>query len=113
MKNRSLISTVLVVVTLFVAGVAYWCNSGYGKVSHDAYEVAKALYGACLSRSDERVNQVAMLLEEADEVSASGSIEINDTERRWLNTMISTAREGNWKSAAKSARRMMEDQVER
>ncbi len=109
MKNQSLLATILVVGVFVVTGVIYWCSSGYGKVSGDAYEVAKALYSSCLSKSDERLDLVVELLEgEGD----NEPLEITDRERRWLDSMIQKARSGDWETAANSARQMMEDQVE-
>jgi hypothetical protein len=112
MKNQPLVLTSLVVLALLVAGIVYYGNSGYGKVSADAYEIAKALYGTCLAESDERLNRVALLLDEPDDAPDSEPLEITEKERRWLNSILKQAREGDWKSAASSARRMMEDQVE-
>jgi hypothetical protein len=101
---------VLPIVSLLLVGglIMFWSSRGYGKVSPDAYEVSKALYGACLAKNDSRLDSVEELCEEGTE----HGLEITDTERRWLKSMVDTARKGDWKSAAQSARQMMEDQVE-
>jgi hypothetical protein len=44
--------------------------------------------------------------------SGDQPLQISAEERKWLDAMIATARDGRWESAAKSARRMMEDQVQ-
>jgi len=104
--NKSLILSGVLFLALIVGGIVYWCTAGYGKVSPDAYEVAKALYGTCLSESDQRLEMVSSLLDDDED-----SLEVTARERDWLESMIEKAKDGNWKSAAKSARRMMEDQV--
>ena len=109
MKNQSLMATILVAVVFLVTGIIYWCSSGYGKVSDDAYAVAKTLVGTCLAKSDERLEKVVSLLEGDGE---NEPLEITDRERQWLESMIQKARNGDWESAANSARQMMEDQVE-
>ena len=53
--------------------------------------------------------QIGIHRESADREDTPG---VSENERRWLESMIRTARDGDWKSAANSARRMMEDQVE-
>ena len=64
----------------------------------------------CLAKSDARLESIEGLLDEdADREHTPG---VSQDERRWLESMIQTARDGDWESAAKSARRMMEDQVE-
>lgn len=110
MNNHSLLLGVLLCVALLVGGIAWWLNSGYGEVSGDAYEVAKALYGTCLAEDEDRLERVTVLLEEQNDEDTE-RLAITPKERRWLESMIDTARKGDWKSAARSARRMMEDQV--
>ena len=97
-------------VMLIGTVIMVWTSQGYGKVSPRAYEVSTALYGACLAKSDARLESIENLLDEdADREDTPG---VSENERRWLESMIRTARDGDWKSAANSARRMMEDQVE-
>jgi len=106
--GKSKIALPIVGVLLLGAAILFWSSRGYGKVSPNAYSVSKALVGACQAKDSDRLNAVEALLEpDADE-----PLELSDTERRWLTSMIGTARGGDWKSAAKAARRMMEDQIE-
>lgn len=107
MSNGKVILAVVAALLLGVA-ITFLTDRGYGKVSPDAYEVSKALYGACLAKSDARLDAVEALFDD----DSDQAVELNDKERRWLESMIATAKEGNWESAATSARRMMEDQVE-
>ena len=95
-------------VLLIGAAIVVWSSQGYGKVSPDAYQVATALYGSCLAESDQRLQSVSLLVSDESEQP----LELSDSERRWFESMIRTAEGGDWKSAAKSAKRMMEDQVE-
>ncbi|QEG23744.1 hypothetical protein [Mariniblastus fucicola] len=110
MSIGKLASVVLGVVMIAVL-VFLFSPRGYGEVSPDAYEVSKALYGACLAESDERLEAIDVRLSAGSDVDPESSLAVSETERRWLESMISTARNGDWKSAARSARRMMEDQV--
>ena len=103
--NKLILSGVLF-LALLLGGVFFWSNSGYGEVSPDAYEVAKALYGTCLSKNESRLDSVTVMLDGDDR-----PLEITQTERDWLESMVRSAKDGNWNSAAKSARRMMEDQI--
>ena len=86
------------------------CNAGFGEVSQDAYQVAQALYGCCLAKSEAHLDAVESMLESGG--SDAQPLQISAEERKWLTAMIATARGGGWESAAKSARRMMEDQVQ-
>ena len=100
----------MIAIFLVLAVVVYlWVNNGYGKVSPKTYELSKALYGACLAKSDERIEKVDLILSAE---SARGGVEITRQEKAWLNRIIRKARNGKWEAAAKSSRRMMEDQVE-
>ena len=104
--NKLILSGVFF-LALVVGGVFYWSTGGYGEVSPDAYKVATALYGTCLSKNEARLDSVTEMLDGDHEQS----LEITPTERDWLESMVRTARDGSWNSAAKSARRMMEDQI--
>lgn len=104
--NRgSLIFILFSVMLLALAGGYMWVNRGYGEVSPETYQFSKALYSACLKKSDEHLDMVDKLLDESDDSS------IPSNERIWIEKIIKLARSGNWDSAAKKAKRMMEDQV--
>ena len=95
----------LVIVTI---GIYLSTGRGYGKVSDRSYKVATALYGACLSKNEARLEKISQLI-----VDDEGTEEpIPSHERVWLETIVEQAQDGNWESAAKSSKRMMEDQVE-
>ncbi len=104
-KRVWLTAAILVPVILLVAGYS-WINRGYGEVSPQAYQFSKAVYSACLNQNDEHLDKIANLM------GGDEGAELSDTERRWLADMIARAESGDWKSAARKARRMMEDQVE-
>jgi len=95
----------LVMVTI---GIYLSVGRGYGKVSDRSYKVATALYGACLSKNEARLEAVSKLI--VDDEGADESIPSH--EREWLTSIVEQAQDGNWESAAKSSKRMMEDQVE-
>ena len=92
---------------LVIIGIYLGSNRGYGKVSDRSYKVATALYGVCLSQNEERLEKVSLLLVD----TADGEDSIPSHERAWLTSIVQTARNGNWESAAKASKRMMEDQV--
>lgn len=96
---------VLVLVLLLLVGAGWWMNRGYGEVSPMTYEFSKALYSACLTKSNEHLTKVKKMLDEADENS------IPSSERRWIEKIIESALRGQWQTAAQKAKRMMEDQV--
>lgn len=96
-----LVVVLVVGTTLLLAG----CG-GYGKVSDTAYEVATAVYSACLAESEARIDRVEDLLDDEAFVE-----QMSDEEVQWLRSIIAKARDGKWQAAAKKARRMMEDQV--
>ncbi|MDB4778365.1 hypothetical protein OAG68_02805 [bacterium] len=100
---------ILIAVALAAGAVYFLCNQGYGKVSRRTYDMATAIYGACLARSENRVDKIQQLLSQDTAETSDMSIR----ERKWLNNIIQKAKNGNWESAAKAAKRIMEDQVVR
>ena len=89
-----------------ILAISIGCG-GYGSVSDRAYEYSTATYSACLAKSTERLDRIEEML------SAEGTESTMEPhEVVWIEKIIDEARSGNWESAAKSARRMMEDQVE-
>lgn len=107
--NSSKLPIVALLAAVIVIAAFYFLDRGYGKVSPDAYAVATSLYGACLSKSEDRLSAIEKILNG----DAAQKIEISTEEYEWLTDIVSTARNGNWKSASSSARQMMEDQVEK
>lgn len=95
-----------VFVVLAIAVGLWWMNSGYGKVSPRTYQFSKSLYTACQTKNE-------LHLSKAEELLAADAKRLPEKELRWLNSIISLARDGKWESAAANARRMMEDQVEK
>ena len=105
-KHRRNFSVVLIPTMLLVLVAGYlWVNRGYGEVSPETYQFSKALYSACLKKSDEHLDMVDKLLDESDDLL------LPSNERIWIEKIINLARSGDWESAAKKAKRMMEDQV--
>ena len=105
-KHRRNFSVVIFSVLLLVLVAGYLSvTRGYGEVSPETYQFSKALYSACLKKSDEHLAKVEELLDESDDLS------LPSNERIWIDKIIKLARSGDWKSAAKKAKRMMEDQL--
>jgi len=109
MKIVTKVAVALLITIAIGIGILFWLGSGYGEVSPDAYRVARALYSCCLAKSELRLERVESLLEGADD---SQTIEISPQERQWLAAMVAQAKEGDWQSAAKASRQMMENQVQ-
>ena len=99
-----------IVLAVIAAGLIFlWTgNRGYGKVSRETWEVARAVYGACLAKDERRLDAVEEKLAPDD----GGPDGISPKELRWLNAIIKKARAGKWEAASRAARRIMEDQVE-
>lgn len=102
MKPRTTYACLALALTLAVG-----CG-GYGEVSPVAYDYAMALYSLSNQKAADRVPAVAEQVEASHQAG-----DISDREARWLQGILSDAESGDWKSAAKQARRMMEDQVKR
>ena len=107
MKKPEVVIGVGVALCLFL-GTWYFLTPKYGKVSHEAYQFATALYGASLAKSEDRIRTVENMLEK----SSGEGAKVSDVERKWLLKIIEDAKNGAWERASRSARVMMEDQVE-
>jgi hypothetical protein len=80
---------------------------GYGEVTPQCYEYAKALYSICNRKDADRLEEFTALVE-ADLQSG----ELGEQEADWLRGIADQARSGEWSSAQSSARRLLEDQVQ-
>lgn len=78
---------------------------GYGPVSPRAYDYAGAVYGLCSRREAGRLDQLA---EAIDQDRQAGLL--TDREAGWLGAMVADGRAGDWESAQRASRRMMQDQ---
>lgn len=95
---------VLLVTGIFLVGYLL-LNPGYGTVSRQAYDFSKAIYGACLAKSEQRLETIDKMLE------ASVADGLPSHEHAWLKAMINTARTKDWEAAAKKAKDMMKHQA--
>lgn len=107
---RTVIGIVLVCGLVLVSYLSF--NRGYGKVSYPTYQVATALYSACLSKSEARVDQIKSLLEDEGNPQEFDIASITDKERVWLSAIIRKAKSSDWESAAAEAKRMLDDQLQ-
>ncbi|MEM8865385.1 MAG: hypothetical protein AAGF31_07520 [Planctomycetota bacterium] len=104
--NRCLLSFFPAAPLLAALLVASLLGCGYGEVSPQAYQYAKAIYNIAGRQASERI---APFREQVRAAHADG--EISEQELAWLEAIADDAQAGNWKPATKAARRMMEDQV--
>ena len=81
--------------------------SDYQGISPTAYQYAKALYSVTNRQRTEKLERVSDLITESQQQG-----EITSQEAAWLEGIIDDAREGEWQTAQREARRMMDDQVE-
>lgn len=101
-RSGSLICALLLGIVLTI------CGCGYGKVSDKAYDYARALYTVCNLKSPQRLEKVELQLQQA-----SADQDLSEQEKKWLLDIVSLAKRNQWDAAAKSARRMISDQIER
>ena len=104
---KKLLSAGLLLAIASLVALFLWLNSGYGQISKNAYDLAIASYGACLSKSETRMEKVESLL--ADPVFAN---DMSDQEQQWFRDLIAKTKSDQWQKAARIAKRMMEDQVD-
>jgi hypothetical protein len=81
--------------------------SDYQGISPTAYQYAKALYNVTNRRRSEKLDQVSDLIAVSKQEG-----QITEQEVEWLERIIEDARDGDWQTAQKMARRMMSDQVQ-
>ncbi|MEO0529391.1 MAG: hypothetical protein AAF266_02315 [Planctomycetota bacterium] len=81
---------------------------GYGKVSPQAYEHAKAIYTLANMKAAAAIDET----EAAITADAKAGL-ITEEEAGWLTDLCDECRAGDWESAQSSARRMMDEQAER
>lgn len=79
---------------------------GYGEVSPAAYDYATALYSITNRRAEDKLEAIGEQIKSARETG-----NLSQQEAEWLEAILSDARHGNWESAAKACRTMMEDQA--
>lgn len=91
---------------LLLLVVASGCG-GYGEVSPQAYEYAKAIYNVTNRKAEDRLAKLSKQIDASRQAE-----EITKTEANWLRDILKQAGDGNWKKANKQARAMMEDQVQ-
>ena len=94
-----LLSALLLPITTFV-------GCGYPEVSPTTYEYAKALVSITIRRASDQLQPIRAKVDSSLEQG-----DISDQEHKWLIEIIDAAASGTWADAAKSARRIMEDQI--
>ena len=90
---------------MIIAMIASLNGCGYGTVSPETYEIAKAIYGVCNRQQTEKLPQVTALIE-----SSLTEQKITPQEAEWLHDLVRLAENGHWESAASKARQMLADQ---
>lgn len=118
--NTKTVSASVAILMVVAIAIFYFAAGGYGKVSPKTYQCATALYGACMAKDAIRLDRVEAMvmaggIPEADDGptrAKSDEMPMSEREKSWLLAIINQARAGSWKSAAASAKKMMEDQVD-
>ena len=106
MSGGKQMAAVLGTGVLLVALLAWFLTRGYGEVCPQTYEFSKALYSACQTKDPLRLSKVEELL------NGDQGSQLPPHERRWLEGILERAQAGDWDSATRDSRRMMEDQVQ-
>ncbi len=92
---------------ILLGSVLFLGCGGYGKVSPETYEFAKALYSATNRQSTESLDRAEEMV-----LAARDAQELPAEESAWLLAIVADARNGDWEGANREARRLMTDQVE-
>ena len=80
----------------------------YGTVSPAAYDYSMALYSISSRQDSSKLEEVSQQIAAAETAG-----ELSSREAGWLLDIVDDGRNGNWKAAGESSRRIMEDQVHR
>jgi hypothetical protein len=86
--------------------LAAGCSS-YQGLSPAGYEYSKALYSITNRRATVALDQVEQQIAAAETVG-----ELPAKDARWLTEVVASARAEDWQTANRTARRMMQDQVD-
>jgi hypothetical protein len=105
--QRSIAAKVLVAGAAALGSILITGCAGYGKVSPATYQYAKALYSISNRRAEHKLDDVDAKIE-----AARGEGLVSDREAQWLSAIVADARAGEWETANRAARRMLEDQVQ-
>lgn len=103
----SLVCAAAVIVSIVVFFWLY-ADWGYGKLSPEGYRFATALYTVCNQKDEARL---ALFVTKFEEAKTYDKLRVD--EQKWIERIIKHAQGGDWKTAAKRSRQLMEDQIER
>lgn len=93
---------------VMVAAIVWLLSRGYGKTSAEGYRYATALFSACNQQDKARLRKISELISSANEAG-----ELEPDESRWLQDIVDRGLAGDWDSASRNVRRLMEAQQER
>ncbi len=92
----------LFLLTIFLAG----CNR-YAEASPTCSQITVALFSVCNLRDEARLTTVA---EQIAQASKAG--QLTEREANWLNSIVESARSGDWETAGAEARSLLDAQVD-
>lgn len=108
MMTGPLLARLLRVATLaLLVGVLVGCSK-YGRTSDQGYKYATALYSVCNLEDAQRLEKLQEMVA-ADLESGA----ITTQEARWIEGVIDHAADGDWETAKRKSRKLMEDQLGR
>ncbi len=97
----------LIAISIFVVPMLVRYGSSYREISPDSYQLAAAALQATNLKNTAQIEKVEALCQQfLDEGK------IDSQEHRWINQICASAKDGQWESAGKQARRMMSDQIQ-
>lgn len=95
-------------LVLLVGGIAYWMlNRPYGSTGEQAYAYATALFMACNQQDAAKLQQVSAMIESDTEQGR-----LSQQESKWLMEVIACGLDGDWETANRQVRQLMEAQID-
>lgn len=104
--DRMTVPTVLLLLLVLAVISGIGCRKYQTVQTKEAMELIKALYSACSSENEERLERVKLRLEEAVEQQTVAA-----ADAQAMSRIIAIAESGDWSRATREAYRMASDQT--
>lgn len=106
MRSPIVFKSLVTLIFCLVAGYLLFGKRGYGEVSDKAYDITTALYSVCNRQDATKLAGVEALL-----ATAQSDATLSAAESEILQAILRTAQAGDWESATRETRTLLEDQV--
>ena len=101
------IAWILVCLSCLGLLVCWLLNRGYGDLSPQGYEITLSLVSVCNRQDTVRLQTIEQMV-----VKKVAMHELRPQEQAWLEAIIKRAKAGQWESASKSTRQLMNAQMQ-